>query len=91
VESALWLPATARLMLRVVRLLATKPTAAPGAGSFRADCGLSAGDGRLSGVNGGQSAVDGGQSAVDGEPSEVDGEQSAVAFQFAIHNSRNHL
>jgi len=65
-------------------LIATQPTAAPGAGSFRADCGLSAGDGeRLAG--------DGERLAGDGERLAGDGEQSAVAFQFTVRNHRNRI
>ena len=47
-ESAGWLPATAGLMLRDVRLPDTKLTAAPGSASFRADHRSSVGVHRLS-------------------------------------------
>ena len=75
-------------MLRDVRLPDTKLTAAPGSASFRADCGLSAGDGeRLPGdgeplaVDGELSAGDGERLAVDGERLAVDGERLAVDGQ----------
>jgi len=68
-------------MLRDVRLPDTKLTAAPGSASFRADCGLSAGDGRLSSVDGERLAVDGERLAVDGERLAVDGERLAVDGQ----------
>ena len=85
-------------MLRDAMLIATQPTAAPGAGSFRADCGLSAGDGEQSAGDGEPLAVDGELSAGDGEPLAGDGErlagdgeQSAVAFQFTVRNHRNRI
>ena len=104
-DCAPWLPATAGLMLRDVRLPDTKLTAAPGSASFRADCGLSAGDGRLSSVGGERLAVDGERLAVDGERLAVDGERLAVdgerlaavqksysaGFQFTVNHHRNRI
>ena len=85
-------------MLRDVRLPDTKLTAAPGSASFRADCGLSAGDGRLSSVGGERLAVDGERLAVDGERLAVDGERLAAVqksysagFQFTVNHHRNRI
>ena len=64
-------------MLRDAMLIATQPTAAPGAKSFRADCGLSAGDGERLPGDGEPLAVDGELSAGDGEPLAGDGEPLA--------------
>ena len=97
-ESAGWLPATAGLMLRDVRLPDTKLTADPGSASFRADCGLSAADGRLSSVGGERLAVGGERLAVDGERLAVDGERLAAVqksysagFQFTVNHHRNRI
>ena len=78
-------------MLRDAMLIATQPTAAPGAKSFRADCGLSAGDGEQSAGDGERLAGDGERLAGDGERLAGDGEQSAVAFQFTVRNHRNRI
>ena len=83
-ESAGWLPATAGLMLRDVRLPDTKLTAAPGSASFRADHRLSVDDHRLS--------VDDHRSFVDDHGSFVDDHgKSRDAFQFKFHNHRNRI
>jgi hypothetical protein len=71
-------------MLRDVRLPDTKLTAAPGSASFRADCGLSAGDGRLSSVGGERLAVDGERLAA------VQKSYSA-GFQFTVNHHRNRI
>ena len=92
-------------MLRDVRLPDTKLTAAPGSASFRADCGLSAADGRLSSVGGERLAVGGERLAVGGERLAVDGERLAVdgerlaavqksysaGFQFTVNHHRNRI
>ena len=104
-ESAGWLPATAGLMLRDVRLPDTKLTAAPGSASFRADHRssvgvhrLSMGDHRLSvGVHRLSVGVhrlsmgDHRLSMGDHRSFVDDHGKSRDAFQFKFHNHRNRI
>ena len=88
-ESAGWLPATAGLMLRDVRLPDTKLTAAPGSASFRADHRLSVDDHRLS-VDDHRLSVDDHRSFVDDHRSFVDAHRSSVGVHrssVGVHRS----